>query len=613
MSPARDSTLADPQRIITDLRQELAWRTSERDAAQRGLDQAVAERDQALSGRHAAQARENAAGEVLQIINSSSSDLAPVFDAILDKATSLCEAAFGILWLYDGEQFHAGALHGAPAACAEVARAPFRPRPDNPLGRMLAGERLIVSVDVADEEPYRAGDPVRRALVELGGARSVIQVALVKGGSLLGSLTVYRQEVRSFTDEQVSLLENFAAQAVIAIENARLLTETREALDQQTATNEVLKAISRSAFDLRPILETAMENAIRLCGATRGHVLTTDGEFLRLAAAAGAWPGFVEALDTDPLRIGRGSAADRAAAERRVVQIEDVLTEPDYEQLTKVKEQPFRTVLAVPMLRGDLLLGVIVILKSRIDPFTERQIELIRTFADQAVIAIENARLITETREALEQQTATSGILHVVSRSQSDVLPVFEAIVESASRLCEAEFSAVARYDEGQLHLVSINNMSAEETRAFHSLFPRPVARNFAMGRAVVDGRSVQIEDVLSEPDYDQRTNQVLQSVAQYRTFLAIPIIREGEPIGVIGCGRRAVRSFTEKQIELVQTFADQAVIAIENTRLLTETREAVIDSGFLAGCAAGPASHSPKMTSPRWFPRASDGIGGNA
>src|SRR6516165_11439659 len=211
--------------------------------------------------------RQTATAEVLQVINSSSGHVEPVFAAMLEKATQLCEAAFGILWLRDGEQFQAAALHGVPATYVEIARKPVRPLPTNPLGRMLRGERLIVSADVADEEPYRAGDPVRRALVDLAGARSAIQIALLKDDVLLGSLTVYRQEVRPFSEEQIAVLQNFAAQAVIAMENARLFNETKETLEQQTAIIDILRVISNSPSDVQPVLDSVAEHAARICEA----------------------------------------------------------------------------------------------------------------------------------------------------------------------------------------------------------------------------------------------------------------------------------------------------------------------------------------------------------
>ena len=236
------------------------------------------ENSRLLAEQREALERQTAIAEVLQVINSSPGDLAPVLDAMLEKATSLCGAAFGILWLCDGERFHAAALYGAPERYAEIARVPHRPHPSNPLGRMLRGERLITSLDVAAEEPYRTGDPVRRALVDVGRARSVIQVALVKDDFLLGSLTVYRQEVRPFSDKQVALLQSFATQAVIAMENARLLGELREALDQQTATAEVLQVINSSPDDLAPVFETMLEKAMTLCGAAFGFLTSYDGQ-----------------------------------------------------------------------------------------------------------------------------------------------------------------------------------------------------------------------------------------------------------------------------------------------------------------------------------------------
>src|SRR5262249_6590750 len=231
---------------------------------------------------------------------------------------------------------------------------------------------------------------------KIGGYRTVLGVPLLREGSPIGVIAVGRNSVRPFTDKQIELVETFADQAAIAIENTRLLNELRESLQQQTATADVLKVISRSTFDLQTVLQALIESATRLCGAPRGHILQFDGEYLRLAAAFGAWPGFTNYLETHPLRLGRGTIAGRAAFERRSIHVRDVLQESDYELSELIKQQGYRTVLAVPMLREGVLRGVITVLKTEVEPFTDKQIELVTTFADQAVIAIENVRLFDE-------------------------------------------------------------------------------------------------------------------------------------------------------------------------------------------------------------------------
>jgi GAF domain-containing protein len=299
--------------------------------------------------------------------------------------------------------------------------------------------------DFRKEQAYVDREPPAVALAEVAGARTVVVVPMLKENALLGVIAVYRQEVRPFTEKQIELVKNFAAQAVIAIENTRLLNELRESLQQQTATADVLKVISRSTFDLKPVLEALIESATRLCAAPRGHILQFDGEYLRLAAAFGAWPGFTNYLETHPLRLGRGTIAGRAASERRTIHVRDVLQEPDYELAELIKQQGYRTILAVPMLREGALRGVIVMVKTELEPFTNKQIELVETFADQAVIAIENVRLFDEVQarthelsEALEQQTATTHVLQVISSSPGELEPVFRGVLENATRICEA-------------------------------------------------------------------------------------------------------------------------------------------------------------------------------
>ena len=520
---------------------------------------------------------QTATAEVLRVINSSLGDLQPVFASALESATRLCDAAFGILWLTDGEHFQAASLHGAPEGYAAVAKVPHRPLPTNPLGRLLRGERLTVSLDVAAEESYRSGDPVRRALVDLGGARSVVQVALIKDEALLGSLTVYRQEVRPFSDSQVALLQNFAAQVVVAMENGRLLSEQREALAQQTAMADILQVINSSPGNLGPVFELMLEKALDLCQASQGYLHRFDGRAIHLLALRGAWDDVARRF-AKPIVIEPESVVGRMVRSTSdVVHIADITDDDIYRAGVPSRFAEWtgaRTALWIALRKDTELVGAFTIYRQEVRPFSDKQVELMRSFAAQAVVAMENARLMTETREALNKQTATAEILRVISSSATDIQPVFDAIVARAAQLCEAEFSGVLRLEDGLLHLVATNNLSADETAAWETLFPRPAAHGYVVGRAMLQGRAVQVEDVLADPDYDPRTREVLQSRIGYRTFLGVPILREGKPIGVIGCARREVRLFTPAQIDLVSTFADQAVIAIENVRLFEELRE---------------------------------------
>jgi GAF domain-containing protein len=532
--------------------------------------------------------QQTATAEVLQVINSSPGDLAPVFDAMLEKATHLCDAAFGALHTFDGECFHNVAHRGFPGHPE-----PVWPLPGMSLSRILNGEDVVHIDDIADDPLYHSGNPARRRLVEIGGARTALWVALRKEDVLLGALVIYRQQVHPFSDKQIALLQNFAAQAVIAMENVRLITELRgrtrdlqESLEYQTATSDVLKVISRSTFDLQPVLDTLAETAARLCDAGYGAIYRRDGEVYRIATAVAFSPETKEAarkfrafVEQHPLLPNRGSITGRVALERRAVHVPDTASDPEYMLGEATTLGNLRTQLGVPLLREGEPIGVIALARQRVEPFTERQVGLVQTFADQAVIAIENARLLNELQdrtrdlqESLEYQTATSDVLKVISRSTFDLQPVLDTLVETAARLCDAEMGHIAKRDGGVYRVASTFAFSPEWDAAVRRLTFEP-GRDSIVGRTLLAREAVQIADLAADPEY--ALPEVI-SVGKMRTGLGVPLLREGEPIGVIYLARQRVDPFTDRQIELVRTFADQAVIAIENTRLITETRDAL-------------------------------------
>jgi two-component system NtrC family sensor kinase len=529
--------------------------------------------------RELAEAREQqtATSEVLGVISSSPGELEPVFQAMLANAARICEAKFGTLYLRDGDGFHAASLHNAPPAFAENRkRGLIRPGPGTALGRLLRTKQVVRIADVTMEPAYIEGDPLLVTDVKLAGFRTILAVPMLKENELIGGIVIYRQEVRPFTDKQIELVSNFASQAVIAIENTRLLNELRESLQQQTATADVLKVISRSAFEIKPVFETLIESAVKLCGATRGFVSRFDGKLLRFAAGYNVTPELREYFEQNPFPVDRRSNTGRAALERRTVHNIDVRTDPEY-TYGGHQVDPYRTVLAIPMLKADDLLGVILIYRHEVLPFTDSQIALMETFADQAVIAIENARLFDEVQarteelsESLQQQTATADVLKVISRSTFDLQTVLDTLTESAARLCDAEMAGIWRPQGEASYWMTTFNFPAGFTELMKS---RPLLpeRGTIAGRVLLDGRVVHCPDVLADPDFTARDAQKL---GDYRTALGVPLLREGNPIGVIILTRHEVRPFTDKQIELTTTFADQAVIAIENVRLFDEIQD---------------------------------------
>ena len=429
---------------------------------------------------------------------------------------------------------------------------------------------------------------------------------MLKDEKLIGAVILYRQEVRPFTDKQIELVQNFAAQAVIAIENARLLNELRqrtedlsertadlsEALDQQTATSEVLQVISGSPGDLQPVFATMLEKAVRICDAKFGTLYLYEEGGLRLIAAHDVPAAFEGVRGGGPIPPAPGGLFDEVIKTATTVHLPDMAaTKPYAERHPRVVEAVelggIRTVVAVPMLKENELIGVISIHRREVRPFTDKQIALVTNFAAQAVIAIENARLLNELRqrttdltESLKQQTATSQVLQVISSSPGDLEPVFATMLENAVRTCDASFGNIYRWDGDALHLMASHNAPPVyvEARRRSPISPPP---QDPVGRMLRIRNPIHVADAAAEQGYLEHTNPALRVAVELggiRTFLAVPMLKENELIGAFVLNRQQVRPFTDKQIAFVTNFAAQAVIAIENARLLSELRQRTTD-----------------------------------
>ena len=528
-----------------------------------------------------------ATSEILRVISRSPTDVQPVFDAIAKAARELCRATSANVFAYDGELVRVAAMVNLNPAYVESMHLvyPRRPGRETAVARAIMTRSIVAIPDVLKDPDYVT---TLGAHATAGGFRSVLAVPLLREGQAIGGIAVGRAEPGPFPETQVALLKTFADQAVIAIENVRLFTELdarnrdlTEALEQQTATSEILRVISRSPTDVQPVFDTIAAAALKLCSASSAVVSRFDGELLQLAALANVTPEGADAVrHRYPRPPGRSNAACRAVLTRSIVAIPDVLEDPDYEVMGPLLTAGFRSVTAVPLMREDDPIGAIAVVRPEPGPFPEKQIALLRTFADQAVIAIENVRLFTELEirnrdlaEALEHQTATSEILRVISRSPTDVQPVFEIIGELAERLCDAQVSVVSRVEGGQIHLAALHGVAPAGREAIKRLFPMDLSAETVTARAVRTRAVAHVTDVLADPSYQTKDAAF---AGDYRACLAVPMTREGHIIGAIFVARTNPGLFADSKIALLNTFADQAVIAIENVRLFNETKEAL-------------------------------------
>jgi GAF domain-containing protein len=535
------------------------------------------ERDEALL-------RETANSEILRLISESPGDLELVFRTILEYATRICNAKFGTLVRFDGQRFHPAAQFNTPTAFLEeqTRRGPFEARPGSPVDQVMRTRKVFHSAD-------NAADPVPALATKFGGARSLLAVPMLKDDRLLGIIVIYRQEVRPFTDEQIELVQSFAAQAVIAIEDARLLRELRQSLEQQTGTSEVLRVISSSPGELEPVFQAVLDSATRLCEANFGILYRYEAGAFHAIALRGAPPAFAEFQQRAPIHPPPASGLDRIVSTRQPVHIIDTMAERRYMDgdpyvVTAVKLSGSRTLIFVPMLKDEDLIGAITIYRREVRPFTDKQIELLQNFAAQGVIAIENARLLNELRqrtkdlsESLQQQTATSEILDVISNSPTDSQPAFNAIVRSGLRLFPDAAIMIGLLDGDFVRNAAIADADPAGAEALRARMPIPLSREFITSTAILDRREVDLPDVRKAPvELAAGARNFLAT--GYRAMTVVPMMRGEAAIGTVNVVRRRPGPLSDKQRELLRIFANQAVIAIENTRLFNELRQRTTD-----------------------------------
>ena len=530
--------------------------------------------------------QQTATSEILRAISNSPSDIQPVLDTVVRAAAKFCSAPDVVIMRVDN-----GVLRGAAAIgpfadvlkrhTGSIAGLEIPITSGSVSGRATIECRSVHVHDLAAE--HEDEYPVGRELQRRFGHRTMVATPLLREGAPVGVIGLFRTEVNPFSDRQLQLLQIFADQAVIAIENVRLFNELEArnrdltvALDQQTATSEVLRVISSSQTDLQPVFDAIVRSVVQLCGAEHSLIFQFDGEFLRPVANHGVTSGFGEYWKQNPIRPGGGSISGRAASRRQTVHVADVLTEPGYEHGRAQQLQSFRTVLAVPMLREDTLVGVITTWKTKVEQFTAKQVELVETFADQAVIAIENVRLFTELDVRTTQLTQSVGELKALGdvgqavSSTLDLETVLRTIVSRATQLSGMDGGAIYEYDQirQEFYLHTADGLPDDLVEALRAT---PIRKGEGiLGRMAATGEPVQIRDIVDESSYQSRVREILIRLG-YRSLLAVPLLRENHLLGGLAVNRKSAGEFAPRVIELLQTFATQSALAIQNARLFHE------------------------------------------
>jgi signal transduction histidine kinase/putative methionine-R-sulfoxide reductase with GAF domain len=532
-----------------------------------GLERKVDERTHELQN---SLDQQTAISEILRVISGSPGDVRPMLRAVAERALTLCDAQESGIFLVDGEDLRFAV--GVGSMSIPEQNAAFRLSRALVVGRSVIDRKTIHHSDIVpllDSEYPDAREPQRRY-----GFRALLAVPLMREDRAIGAIGLWRLEPEAFSDKQIALVQTFADQAAIAIENVRLFNETKEALEQQTAISEILRVISGSPSDVRPILNAVAERALALCEATQSTIVLVENDKLRFAARFGTTPTLD---DGEAMPLTRGSVTGRAVIDRSVVHLEDLASasEDDFPLGRDLQRRiGHRAIVAVPLMREERAIGAIVLWRMEARRFTDKQIALVKTFADQAAIAIENVRLFNQTREALNQQTAISEILRVTSASPTDVTPVLQAVAERAATLCDAPFARALLVEGDVLRPVADYSVEGEVLPPPPERIP--LRRTTMTGRAVLDRQNVHVADIvpLLDTEFPESRASVVSLGA--RAALAVPLMREGVPYGGIFLFRRVPGLFSQDQVALVQTFARQAAIAIDNVRLFNETKEAL-------------------------------------